>query len=258
MHTAKEVGKKGINSLGRPAWPCLQEYYANTGALLRAAEVARASTGRQGPKVGARRPRRPPHPPCRVRTAAMNTTYLVCAAACMHACNLFGGPVSLLVTLQGGGGYVVREAAHAMQAAANSPGRPPRAVRTGPAAVAHVHTTRARHGRTCTQVGCSIVEAFGGSSGGSSSTSASGAPSVPPPRELDEVLRIEYRTKLLNPRCVCGGGAVLVVVVLLGGMSGGGGGGTNWVTKQELQPLYASALHVPCRASHPRCMLRLE
>ncbi|KAG2494735.1 hypothetical protein HYH03_007247 [Edaphochlamys debaryana] len=43
-------------------------------------------------------------------------------------------------------------------------------------------------------VGCSIVEAFGGAGSGS------GSGSVPPPRELKEVLRLEYRSKLLNPK----------------------------------------------------------
>jgi len=44
----------------------------------------------------------------------------------------------------------------------------------------------ARSARRGAPVACSIVEAFGGDA----ST----------PRELDDVLRIEYRTKLLNPR----------------------------------------------------------
>ncbi|GIM01458.1 hypothetical protein Vretimale_6174, partial [Volvox reticuliferus] len=46
------------------------------------------------------------------------------------------------------------------------------------------------------RVGCSIVEAFGGTGAGA----GGGAGSIPPPRELEEVLRLEYRSKLLNPK----------------------------------------------------------
>jgi hypothetical protein len=40
------------------------------------------------------------------------------------------------------------------------------------------------------------------------------------PRELEDVLRLEYRSKLLNPRCVC-------VCVWGGGGGGAGGGGAG-------------------------------
>lgn len=45
----------------------------------------------------------------------------------------------------------------------------------------------AKNARGGAPVGCSIVEAFGRKDDG-------------PPKELEDVLRIEYRTKLLNPR----------------------------------------------------------
>lgn len=47
------------------------------------------------------------------------------------------------------------------------------------------------------RVGCSIVEAFGGAGAGAGGAGGAG---VPPPRELEEVLRLEYRSKLLNPK----------------------------------------------------------
>ncbi len=59
------------------------------------------------------------------------------------------------------------------------------------------------------RVGCSIVEAFGGAGqGGAGAGAGQGGKAgaggarvaVPPPRELEDVLRIEYRTKLLNPK----------------------------------------------------------
>lgn len=57
------------------------------------------------------------------------------------------------------------------------------------------------------RVGCSIVEAFGGTGQGGAGAGAGGKAggggpqvAVPPPRELEDVLRIEYRTKLLNPK----------------------------------------------------------
>ncbi|GIL67983.1 hypothetical protein Vafri_21239 [Volvox africanus] len=53
-----------------------------------------------------------------------------------------------------------------------------------------------RDGRQGARVGCSIVEAFGGAGAGA----GGGASSIPPPRELEEVLRLEYRSKLLNPK----------------------------------------------------------
>lgn len=43
----------------------------------------------------------------------------------------------------------------------------------------------AQNARGDKPVGCSIVEAFGGE---------------PAPKELEDVLRLEYRTKLLNPK----------------------------------------------------------
>ncbi|KAG2423878.1 hypothetical protein HXX76_014932 [Chlamydomonas incerta] len=49
------------------------------------------------------------------------------------------------------------------------------------------------------RVGCSIVEAFGGAGAGAGGGGGGNA-GVPPPRELEEVLRLEYRSKLLNPK----------------------------------------------------------
>ncbi|GLC75961.1 Magnesium chelatase [Pleodorina starrii] len=50
------------------------------------------------------------------------------------------------------------------------------------------------------RVGCSIVEAFGSGGSGAGGGGGGASSSVPPPRELEEVLRLEYRSKLLNPK----------------------------------------------------------
>lgn len=55
-----------------------------------------------------------------------------------------------------------------------------------------LRAARNARGGAASAVGCSVVEAFGGGGGGGD------AP--PEVRDLDALLRVEYRTKLLNPK----------------------------------------------------------
>ncbi len=57
--------------------------------------------------------------------------------------------------------------------------------RARPSSFEHIGRTSLSHWRAGKRVGCSVVEAFG---------------DKPKPQELEQVLRLEYRSKLLNPK----------------------------------------------------------